>query len=132
METAAPRLKARLDKELERYGLGPDRLILIGFSQGTMMALHLVSADPELCALVVGYSGMLASQPVPGSGAAITLVHGSADPVVPVAGSQKAAEAFTAAGRATELHVLPHVPHTISEEGALIGLSALQRVIGQE
>ena len=37
---ARPSLDAFLDEELQRLNLTPDRLALVGFSQGTMMALH--------------------------------------------------------------------------------------------
>jgi phospholipase/carboxylesterase len=37
---AAPIVDAYIDGELARYGLTEDRLALVGFSQGTMMALH--------------------------------------------------------------------------------------------
>ena len=37
---AAPALDAFLDNELERWKLPPTALALVGFSQGTMMALH--------------------------------------------------------------------------------------------
>ena len=41
VEVAGPALDAYLDAELARLGLPPDRLILAGFSQGTMLSLHL-------------------------------------------------------------------------------------------
>src|SRR5665213_450564 len=37
---AAPALDRFLDAELQRRGLPPSALALVGFSQGTMMALH--------------------------------------------------------------------------------------------
>src|SRR5215475_8847049 len=37
---AAPSVDRFIDRELERYGLDDTRLALVGFSQGTMMALH--------------------------------------------------------------------------------------------
>ena len=37
---AAPALDAYIDTHLNRLGLSEDRLALIGFSQGAMMALH--------------------------------------------------------------------------------------------
>ncbi len=129
LDQAAPLLKARLEHELSRHGLPASRLILVGFSQGSMMALHLASADPALCALVVAYSGLLTSTPLSGMTPAILLIHGDADPVVPVSGSQQAAVAFAAAGRPTALHCLPGVPHTITEQGMALGLSAIQHAI---
>ena len=56
----APRRSTRfLDAELARYGLADDRLALVGFSQGTMMALHVGPRRSEPIAGIVGYSGLL-------------------------------------------------------------------------
>ena len=40
VNTAAPVLQSFLDAELARHNLPPSALALVGFSQGTMMALH--------------------------------------------------------------------------------------------
>ena len=55
---AAPVLERFLDAELKRRKLPPAALALVGFSQGTMMALHvgLRRAAPRA---IVGYSGLL-------------------------------------------------------------------------
>ena len=54
-----PALDAFLDAELARHGLPPATLALVGFSQGTMMALHVGLAPPCAPAAIVGYSGLL-------------------------------------------------------------------------
>ncbi len=56
---ARPALDAFLDAELERHGLTEDRLALVGFSQGTMMALHAGLRRKVSPAAIVGYSGTL-------------------------------------------------------------------------
>jgi len=55
---AGPDLDAFLDGELERHALGPEALALVGFSQGTMMALHVGLRRNEGLAALVGYSGV--------------------------------------------------------------------------
>ena len=60
MARATPVLNAFIDSELDRYGLTEARLALVGFSQGTMMALHVGPRRPRTLAGIVGYSGMLA------------------------------------------------------------------------
>jgi phospholipase/carboxylesterase len=54
VEQAAPSLQAFLDGELARLSLTPDRLALVGFSQGTMMALHVGLRRAVAPAAVVG------------------------------------------------------------------------------
>ena len=60
VSAAGPGLAAFLEAELKRHRLPPQRLALVGFSQGTMMALHVgLRLNPPPAALI-GYSGMLA------------------------------------------------------------------------
>jgi len=56
---AAPILDRFLDAELSRRNLPPSALALVGFSQGTMMSLHVGLRRPVAPAGIVGYSGML-------------------------------------------------------------------------
>ena len=57
---AAPVLDEFLDAELARLGLPPERLALVGFSQGTMLSLHLGLRRAVRPAAIVGFSGLLA------------------------------------------------------------------------
>src|SRR5476649_1454469 len=59
VQAAAPGLNNFLDAELKRRNLPPQALALVGFSQGTMMALHVGLRRPVAPAAIVGYSGML-------------------------------------------------------------------------
>jgi phospholipase/carboxylesterase len=59
VNAAAPDLNAFLDAELQRRKLPPSALALVGFSQGTMMALHVGLRRKVAPAAIVGYSGML-------------------------------------------------------------------------
>ena len=58
--SAAPAVDAFIDRKLDQYGLTEADLALVGFSQGTMMALQIGLRRPRAVAAVVGYSGMLA------------------------------------------------------------------------
>src|SRR5215472_8725124 len=60
VESAAEILNGFLDSELARLSLPADRLTLVGFSQGTMMSLHVGLSLPAKPLAIVGYSGMLA------------------------------------------------------------------------
>jgi len=50
VQAAAPLLNAFLDQELKAHGLSDERLALVGFSQGTMIALHVALRRPRPCA----------------------------------------------------------------------------------
>lgn len=97
-----------------------DHVALVGFSQGTIMALDAVASGRWPVGAVVGFSGRLASPlPLqPAVGTPLLLVHGSADPVIPPSESTKAAATLQPLGVRVETLILPGLPHTISAEGA--------------
>ena len=88
VKRAAPAVESFLDAELKRFGLGPRALGLVGFSQGTMVALSVGLKRNPAPAAIVGYSGALATVEAlpknPSLAPAILLVHGDMDEVIPV------------------------------------------------
>jgi phospholipase/carboxylesterase len=134
VQSAAPALDAFLDAELKRYGLGNERLALVGFSQGTMMALHVGLLRKGSLAGIVGYSGYLAgaehlSKTV--DRPPILLVHGDADQVVPVIALHGAVQALGRAGFTVEWHVARGLAHGIDEDGLRRGGEFLRRVFAK-
>src|SRR5262249_18034559 len=90
---AAPVLERFLDAELARRGLGPSALALVGFSQGSMMALHVGLRRAVAPLAIVGYSGLLVGptgEEIAAMKGEITvrppvlLVHGDRDELIPV------------------------------------------------
>jgi len=100
--SAAPAIDHFMDRKLNQYGLTEASLAIVGFSQGTMTALHVGLRRSQRVAAIVGYSGMLtdgahlhhSKVPKP----PVLLVHGSADPVVPVAALHMAEAELKRAG----------------------------------
>ena len=128
---AAGVLSAFIDTELARYGLTDDRLALVGFSQGTMLALHVAPRRERQLAGVVGYSGMLIDV-----GAAdlrtrppILLVHGDADPMVPIAAFHQAEAALRGLGFSLGTHVSRGLGHSIDMDGLRLGGAFLSNVL---
>ena len=123
---AAPVLQAFLDGELERYGLAPSRLALVGFSQGTMMALHAGLRRESAPACVVGLSGVIAGAQALATEIAcrppVMLVHGDSDEVIPVGAIHLTREALAANGVDVAWHVREGLGHGIDEEA--LGLVA--------
>jgi phospholipase/carboxylesterase len=56
---AAPVLDAFIDAELARHGLDESKMALVGFSQGTMMALQVGPRRERPPAGIIGFSGAL-------------------------------------------------------------------------
>lgn len=128
---AAPLLDAFIDEALAETGLGVDRLALIGFSQGTMMALDRALRRADSAAAIVGFSGMVAD-PAPRLTAEahrppILLVHGTADQVVPYPRLAEAESVLLDAGFPVETMVRPGLGHGIDGEGAERAAKSLAR-----
>lgn len=127
--TAASYLDAYIDEQLALHGLGADRLALVGFSQGTMMALHVGPRRAAAPAALVGYSGRLlghqelAAEAV--SRPPVLLVHGTEDDVVPMTETRAAEKTLRAAGFAVEAHLRPRIGHTIDQDGLRLGRAFL-------
>lgn len=73
--TAYAALRRMLEAELAHWQLSFGRLALVGFSQGSIMALHHVATSAEGAACVVAYSGRLASPVGAHNGTPLTLIH---------------------------------------------------------
>ena len=102
---------------------------LIGFSQGSIMALDAVASGRWPVGAVVAFSLRLAS-PAPLTPALQTpalLIHGTTDPVMPIAEATNAKAVLTAAGVQTTLHLLPGVGHTITPEGVALAQDFLRQ-----
>lgn len=129
VEGAAATLENFLEAELARLNLTGDKLALVGFSQGTMMSLHVGLKRAVKPAAIVGYSGLLADQkPQIGADAPpVLLIHGDADPMIPVGALFASAATLGGAGVGVQWHIAPGVGHSIDETGLSLGGEFLAR-----
>jgi phospholipase/carboxylesterase len=136
VNAAAPALERFLDAELARNQLPPAALALVGFSQGTMMALHVGMRRATAPAAIVGYSGMLVTPEDidPESFAAeirarppVLLVHGDRDDLIPPQALFLAAQGLAALDIPAEWHLSHGVGHGIDPEGLRHGGEFLAR-----
>ncbi len=129
LAAAADDLNAFLDAELVAAGLGPDRLVLVGFSQGAMMSLHVAPRRAQAMAGVVAISGrLLVPERLEAEALVkppVLLIHGDQDPVVPFEDMGRAGQALTAAGFETFGHVMKGTGHGIAPDGLQVALSFL-------
>jgi len=129
-ELAVAALDGFIDRVLADEGLEPGALALVGFSQGTMMSLHIAPRRTRPLAAVVGFSGRLlaperlAAETV--SRPPVLLIHGDADQMVPVSDLPKAADALVGAGFETYAHVCKGLGHGIDNEGLSLALHFLR------
>lgn len=104
-----------------------DRVALVGFSQGSIMALDALASGRWPVAAIVAFAGRLAAiQPLaPATETKTLLIHGDADRIMPVGESMAAAEALGTLGVSVEVRILPGLDHRISAEGARLAADFL-------
>ena len=138
VNAAAPILERFLDAELKRRNLPASALALVGFSQGTMMALHVGLRRATAPAAIVGYSGLFVLPPnaKPDAVAAeirsrppVLLVHGDRDDLIPVQALPQATEALAALGVPVQWHISQGIGHGIDGEGLRQGGEFLARAL---
>jgi phospholipase/carboxylesterase len=136
---AAPVLERFLDAELERRKLAPSTLALVGFSQGTMMALHVGLRRTVSPAAIVGYSGLfvLPNNAPPESVAKdmksrppVLLVHGDQDDLIPPQALFHATQSLATLEVPVEWHMSAGIGHGIDGEGLRHGGEFLARRFG--
>ncbi|MET1753958.1 dienelactone hydrolase family protein [Novosphingobium sp. RD2P27] len=130
---AAPAINAFVDRKLSQYSLTGADLAIVGFSQGTMMALHVGLRRVRPVAAIVGYSGMLTSisdlRHEETGRTPILLVHGSHDQVVPVAALHGAESELKRLGLDVSTHVSAGVGHSVDPVGLRLGQEFVTRAL---
>jgi phospholipase/carboxylesterase len=123
--SAAPSIDSFIDRKLKQYDLADSNLAIVGFSQGTMMALHVGLRRINRIAGIVGYSGMLTGAAelahLPISKPPVLLIHGSADPIVPVAALHAAAADLKKLGLDVSHHISAGLGHSVDPVGLRVG-----------
>lgn len=112
-----------LDKLLETYELTADKMVLVGFSQGTMMSLYTGLRRDQALAGILGYSGAILDLPEkePINKPPINLIHGENDSVVPVSAYHDAVKKLRENGYDVSGHTTPGLDHSIDGEGVESG-----------
>lgn len=127
-------LAACLDEILERISVPRDETVLMGFSQGAVMALHVGLASPEPFAAVIAMSGHLpaadALEPLlpQRRERQVLVVHGTMDPVLPIERGRRVRDILQAAGLQLEYHEFP-MGHQITPESLATVREHIHRVL---
>ncbi|HZP99251.1 MAG TPA: prolyl oligopeptidase family serine peptidase [Reyranella sp.] len=118
---AAPYIEEFLAAKMAAYGLDESSTVLIGFSQGTMMALHVGLRREKQLAGIVGFSGALAGAEVLKaeirSRPPVLLAHGDADEMLPYQLTEQAAVELQKNGVEVAVHISQGVGHGIDQTG---------------
>lgn len=131
---AAPILNDYIDHVLATRDLPANRLALVGFSQGTIMALYVAPRRPDPIAGIVGYSGLLIGHETLAtekkSSPPVLLIHGTLDETVPFSYMKLSEKALHAAGIPAASQDCPALGHSIDDKGLAAGLQFLKTVFG--
>jgi phospholipase/carboxylesterase len=134
---AAPTLERFLDAELVRWQLPASALMLVGFSQGTMMALHVGLRRQTAPRAILGYSGLLVEPPREQaekfiaeikSRPPVLLVHGDRDDLIPVQALFHSVNGLARLGLPVAWHVSAGIGHGIDQDGLRYGMEFIRKM----
>jgi len=123
-----------ITEAMAEEGVGPAQTALVGFSQGTMMSLHVAPRRAEPLAALVGFSGRLHSSDNLKAEAIskppVLLIHGDQDEMIPVAALSEARDGLTNAGLEVKSHISRGIGHGIAPDGLGLALGFLMENLG--
>ena len=127
---AADHLNEYIDEKLNEYKINDENLALVGFSQGTMMSLHVSLRRKKTMAAVLGYSGKLIAPELLkndlNAKPSIYLIHGDQDPMVPYQETLNAEASLKEYDVEIKSHISKFTQHSIAEDGLKIGIDFLK------
>jgi len=135
MQAAVEDINAFLDALMVDEDVLPEQVVLFGFSQGTMMSLHVAPRREDPVAGIVAFSGrLLAPETLKDevvSRMPVLLVHGDQDDLVPPQSLPQAAEALQEAGfKDVFAHVMKGTGHGIAPDGLSVALAFMRDKLG--
>ncbi|AUJ64121.1 phospholipase [Aestuarium zhoushanense] len=135
LDRASDDLNAFLDGVMVDYDLLPEQVMIFGFSQGTMMSLHVAPRREDAVAGICAFSGRLLEPELLADELScrppVLLVHGDQDDVVPVQSLPQAAEALQAAGwKEVYAHIMKGTGHGIAPDGLSVALAFMRERLG--
>jgi len=128
VRSAQPILDSFITEQIEKYDVQPEKVVLLGFSQGTMMSLYTAPRYPAQLGGILGYSGALCGEPglrkMP-----ICLIHGEADDVVPLTAYNHARGKLIGKGFRVSGHTTAGLAHSIDQAGLNAGAAFLKEML---
>lgn len=134
LAAASDDLNAFLDSVLAEHQVAAENCVLLGFSQGTMMALNVAPRRTETFAGIVAFSGrLLAPETLTQEAISkppVILIHGDQDDVIPIENMSIAGDALVNAGFEVYAHVMQGTAHGIGPDGLQVANQFLMKQLG--
>ena len=123
-------LNSFIDAQLKKWDVDESQMIVMGFSQGSMMALYTMPRREKSCAGIISYSGLL----IDAKGLTapkivkppVLAVHGNADELVPSSNLEVIQETLSSAGFNVKTVMRPNLGHGIDQPGLERGVQFIQ------
>jgi phospholipase/carboxylesterase len=136
LDHALAAVRARL-VALARSGVGADRLVLLGFSQGACLLTHLLlTGAPPVAAAVLLTGGYVGAEQLPApapralDGLPVVLRSIEQDPFVPADRVRESARLLAAAGAAVDLRIDPGDEHVVTDEACAATAALVDELAG--
>lgn len=114
---ALPGFIALVRATAAQYDMAWERVALGGFSQGAIMALEAVQAEPKLAGRVLAFGGRHATLPEHApADVSIHLLHGMADAVLPYQNVVQSAQTLVQLGADVTADIRPGIGHELHPE----------------
>lgn len=114
VDAAIPGFLSTVRQWQEKVGVVAAHTVLVGFSQGAIMSLEALKANPAIAGTVIAFSGRFASLPESAlTPAVVHFIHGEQDSVILPAHAQAAAQRLDALCSAHSLDMIAGVGHSI-------------------
>jgi len=130
LKLVEPMVNEFVDYQLNRFSLTEKDLVAIGFSQGTMVALHTFLRKKNPIALIVGFSGALIAPQLLDSEMQskppVLLLHGEDDTVLPVGLMLKAKRELRSRNVSVTAQSYPNLAHSIGKEGFELAIDKIK------
>jgi phospholipase/carboxylesterase len=121
-----PLFRSTVQHWQEVAGVSVEKTILVGFSQGSIMALEATQLQHAMAGRVIAFSGRFAVEPkVAPTATVINLIHGSADAVIQADYSLSAARQLKALGATVTVDIVPGMTHGIDARMLSLALSKI-------
>ena len=128
---AEEKLNTFIDQILNNFQLEPNKLALVGFSQGCMMSIQIALKKKKQISCLIGYSGKVINQKHLSdnihSKPKIFLMHGANDTLVPPTHLLEAKEYLVKHGLKIKTKMFKDCEHRIPVEGVSLGLGFLKK-----
>ena len=121
-------VREMIAKKAEELEIGEENIILLGFSQGTMLSIYLSLSSQSSYKAVVGYSGRLfVPREVQNTHTPICLIHGKMDDVVPFESLSHAKKGLEKLGIKSQTLAIDNLAHSIDMEGIKFAAEFLRK-----